>query len=98
MATFVDDFKSKAQLDAWLAHAATTATVVDVATTKRWGVLLGFLGDTKTYTVTYDASARITLPKQVDDGTNHLLKLLVFWGFVIGAALVALFTLVKPAP
>lgn len=29
-------------------------TIINVSTTKRWSIWLGFLGDAKTYTVTYE--------------------------------------------
>src|SRR5438094_354850 len=50
----VAEFQSKSTYDRWLETQGSTIRIVDVCTTKRWSILAGFLGRTKTYTVTYE--------------------------------------------
>ncbi len=58
MATKVAEFKSKQDYEAWLAQSGDAVRVVNVSTTKRWSAWSGFLGDTKTYTVTYEEASK----------------------------------------
>jgi hypothetical protein len=51
--TKVIEFKSKGEYEKWLSENSGMVKVIDVSTTKRWSLWTGFLGDKKTYTVTY---------------------------------------------
>jgi hypothetical protein len=51
--TKVIEFKSKGEYEEWLSKNSEKIKVIDVSTTKRWSFWTGFLGDKKTYTVTY---------------------------------------------
>lgn len=54
MGTKMVEFKSKREYDEWLQEMGDAIRVLNVSTTKRWSFMTGFLGDTKTYTVTYE--------------------------------------------
>jgi exonuclease VII small subunit len=53
MKTKVIEFKYKNEYEEWLKENEDIIEIINVATTKRWSLLGGFLGDTKTYTITY---------------------------------------------
>lgn len=84
MPTFVEEFTTKAALEAWLASASSAATVMSVATTsKRLGGALGFLGAMKTYTVTYEARRRLAAPQEHDPASTpglHAVLLILAFG------------------
>ena len=49
------EFKSQAELDAWLAEKGDSIRVVSVATAaKKWSLMTGFLTNAKTYTLIYE--------------------------------------------
>jgi hypothetical protein len=77
MATRLVEFKSKREYEKWLEKVGSKARVVNVATTKRWSPWSGFLGDRKTYTVTYEQ----------DDPAEHesrsLIGTILIAGFVL---------------
>lgn len=52
----VIEFTSREELNVWLNECGDNVKVLNVATTKRWSPWTGFLGDTKSYTVTYEQS------------------------------------------
>lgn len=54
----VTEFKSERAYEFWLQQMGDQVRILDVSTTKRWSILTGFLGDTKTYTVTYEQTSR----------------------------------------
>jgi len=54
MPTKVIEFKSKKEYEEWLEKKGDSVRIVAVNTTKRYSLMLGFLGDNKTYTVTYE--------------------------------------------
>jgi hypothetical protein len=60
VATKVIEFNSKDEMDVWLAKKGDSIAVVNVATSKRWSAWTGFIGNAKTYTVTYNES--VTAP------------------------------------
>ena len=56
MSTRVVEFKSQAKYNEWLNAYGGQVKIINVSTTKRWSLWNGFLGDNKTYTVTYEVS------------------------------------------
>lgn len=54
VSTHVIEFYSRAGYHRWLLNRHGQVRILSVATTKRWGFGLGFLGDAKTFTVTYE--------------------------------------------
>jgi predicted amidophosphoribosyltransferase len=54
MGVKVIEFKAENDYRAWLQRMGIRIRVVNVSTTKRWSPWTGFLGDSKTYTVTYE--------------------------------------------
>jgi hypothetical protein len=59
MTTKVIEFRDTDDYEAWLRAQGDRVRVVATNTTKRWTPMLGFLGNAKTYTVTYEeVSAR----------------------------------------
>ena len=48
------EFKSKEKYDSWLTEMGDGIKIINVSTTKRWSWSWGFLGDAKTYTITYE--------------------------------------------
>lgn len=56
MRTNVIEFKTKEEYDDWL-QKNDNIKVISVNTNKRWSFWTGFLGDTKTYTVTYEEAS-----------------------------------------
>ncbi|HVP43271.1 MAG TPA: zinc ribbon domain-containing protein [Terriglobales bacterium] len=50
----VKEFRSTREYSSWLNKSGNSVRVVNVSTTKRWSLFTGFLGDNKTYTVTYE--------------------------------------------
>jgi hypothetical protein len=61
----VMDFLNKRKMDAWLKEVSNSVRIINVATTKRWGLMLGFFGDKKSYTVTYEKLADAPLASEV---------------------------------
>lgn len=57
MGVQVIEFKSQRQYNQWLQTKGNAIRVVNVSTTKRWSPWTGFLGDNKTYSVTYEEEA-----------------------------------------
>jgi hypothetical protein len=57
MITKVAEFKTLAGYQNWLSKYGSSVTIINVSTTKRWGLLLGFFGSAKSYTVTYQTSS-----------------------------------------
>lgn len=64
----VIEFKSERAYQFWLQGMGDRIRVLDVSKTKRWSLWTGFLGNAKTYTVTYErisrASPRSGMPAQ----------------------------------
>lgn len=58
MATRVVEFKSQVEYDRWLNAQGEQVKIINVSTTKRWSLWNGFLGDNKTYTVTYETKSK----------------------------------------
>jgi hypothetical protein len=54
MGVQVAEFKSHNEYSQWLQRTSNQIRVVNVSTTKRWSPWTGFLGDNKTYTITYE--------------------------------------------
>jgi len=54
MPTKIIEFKKKKDYEDWLEKMGDKVKIINVSTTKRYSMLTGFLGDTKTYTVTYE--------------------------------------------
>jgi hypothetical protein len=54
----VIEFKSEQAYRFWLQEMGNAIRILDVSTTKRWSVWTGFLGNAKTYTVTYEQAPR----------------------------------------
>lgn len=54
----VIEFKSGRAYEFWLQAMGDRVRILNVSTTKRWSPWIGFLGDTKTYTVTYEQISR----------------------------------------
>ena len=54
MPTKVIEFKSRKKYEEWLEKMGNSVKIIDVNTTKRYSLTWGFLGDTKTYTITYE--------------------------------------------
>jgi len=57
----VIEFKSQNECNQWLQAMSDKITTVNVSTTKRWSLWSGFLGDNKTYTVTYEDDVQAAL-------------------------------------
>ena len=64
----VIEFKSGRAYEFWLLAMGNKVRILNVSTTKRWSLWTGFLGDAKTYTVTYEqipsARAHSVIPPQ----------------------------------
>ena len=54
----VIEFPSQRDYAAWLERMGKRITIVNVSTTKRWSIWTGFLGNAKTYTITYKKEGR----------------------------------------
>jgi hypothetical protein len=50
----VIEFRSKSAYEKWLQRMGDSVRVLSMSTSKRWSLATGFLGDTKTYVVTYE--------------------------------------------
>jgi hypothetical protein len=50
----VVEFRSAGKYESWLQRMGDQVRILNVSTTKRWSLWTGFLGDTKTFTVTYE--------------------------------------------
>jgi hypothetical protein len=60
----VIEFKNQAEYSEWLRRMGRAVKVLNLSTTKRWSFSSGFIGDAKTYTVTYEqALAGISCPQ-----------------------------------
>jgi hypothetical protein len=53
----VKEFQHQSGYAGWLRANQGKVKIINVATTKRWGLAFGLLGRAKTYTVTYEVSA-----------------------------------------
>jgi hypothetical protein len=51
------EFKSLSDYESWLRKMGDKVRIVNVSTTKRWSLIKGFLGDNKSYTITYEVLA-----------------------------------------
>jgi len=50
----VIEFKTKEEYEEWLKKKGKKVKIINVSTTNRWNWKTGFLGDSKTYTITYE--------------------------------------------
>jgi hypothetical protein len=67
----VAEFRSTSQYDSWLADWGDDIEIIDVSTQKRWSLWSGFLGDSKTYSVTFQG------PEDAVPSTSNALALAV---------------------
>jgi len=82
----VVEFKSKKAYETWLRTMGTSVRIVNVSTTKRWSVVSGFIGDNKTYTVTYESSDQA---ENIDrSARSSQAKLLIFLLIVLFVLLI----------
>ena len=78
----VKEFQHYSGYTGWLQTNQGKVKIINVATTKRWGVAFGFLGRAKTYTVTYEASAETEMADSRAEIVRAGLIALVVLGFV----------------
>lgn len=50
----VIEFKSQEEYDNWLKKKGKKIKIISVNTNKKWSLWTGFLGNAKTYTITYE--------------------------------------------
>jgi len=78
------DFKRMRDLDGWLLKESGHIKIINVATTKRWGIWWGPFGDKKSYTVTYEKLAHLAANENKE---RRQVAYERFWAWVVLALL-----------